>query len=81
MSLKNWLQKSLELAQKKEAEIQNDIKECLQLKPVREIDLKKYLSISVEERMAQHSELVDKIVDINMDIIKLLNLIAREEMK
>ena len=81
MSLEFWLNKSLELAQKEKKKLIKENEDLLGLKAVSHLDIKKYLSISTEERMARSDKLMKKIIETGFDVSRISNLIFFERRK
>lgn len=81
MSCVFWLKKSLELAEKEKFRIKQELDDLWQLIPLNQIDIRRYLSISTNERMKKNSQLSKNLIEIETDIEKLGMMIFFEERK
>jgi len=71
MSVVKWLEHGIDLALKERESVKKEIDDLWQLVPLAQMDIKKHLSISTDERMKKNDELTDKLIEIDMDIEKL----------
>jgi len=78
MAITRWLAEARHIAQKQHKVIVDKITDLLALKPLKEIDIEKYLSITADERMKQSDKLTDEQIEIESDISELTSLIFFE---